>query len=402
MGSAILVARHVLPEDIGVWKSVALIQPYLGLLELGVLKGLTRQYALHQGAGEADLALQRAQVAGAHAVARSALNVLFVLVALGVARWRGSSTKTLVALALLTLPAFAGPLWSYYEVLYRSGRHFWVLGSIQVAETLYLVASVVLVHYADWVGLFVRSASVLPIGLVLRYASRPIRFRFRWDTSALWRLSRVGLKVVLGAYIYNLLMVGDNTLIAAMLGQEALGHYSIATTVQAAMVALPTSLNRIACSHMVFRFGKTGQASSLKRLAFLPVLYSAVLLPIPMVALWFAAEPLISWLLPQYTPGAQAARWMIVTGYFMCLRSSATVFTTLNRMGEYTLLLAGALGLMYLLAWLGIRYSGTIESAAMAKAATMALLAVGVNLVAYGFVNKSEVDGCPEGSSSGS
>jgi hypothetical protein len=38
----------------------------------------------------------------------------------------------------------------------------------------------------------------------------------------------------------------------------------------------------------------------------------------------------------------------------------------------------------------------------MAKAATMAMLAVGVNLVAYGFVNKSEVDGCPEGSSSGS
>lgn len=393
MGCTVVVARLVLPEDIGVWKSVALLNTYMSLLELGVLKGLTRQYALHQGAGDQDLAVSRAHAAGTHAAVRSIANVLIVLVALVSARSRGSSPKTLVALALFTLPAAANPLWSYYEVLYRSGRDFWMLGWIQIAESGYLVLSLGLVLLGDWVGLFIRCAGMLPVGLALRHAWRPIPFRLSWDVRALRDLVRVGLKVVVGAHVYSLLMVGDHTLIAGMLGPEALGRYSVATAAQAAMAVWPTSCNRVLYSHMAFRFGKTRQASSLGRLAFLPVLYNAVLLLVPTLVLCCAVGPVISFLLPRYADGIPAARWMIVAGYFACLRSSAAVFTTLNRMREYTVLLAGALGLMYVLGWLGIRYLGTIESVAMAKAVTLALLAGGVNLAAYRSLQRSAING---------
>jgi O-antigen/teichoic acid export membrane protein len=383
--SSLLVAKLVLPEDMGVWQGVALILSYTGFMELGVMKGLNRQYALNRGAGKDSLALEMAQTAGGYTCIWAIANTFVVLAILLFTYLHGSNDKTIVALALLSLPALAQPFNSYYEVIYRSGNDFWHLAQIQFIESAYALASVFLVYALGWAGLFVRYASLVPFGVLLRYLWRPISWHPHFDVNLLISLGKIGIKVIMGGYLYGLLLAADSTLVLARFGQKALGQYSLTSMVQTAITVLPTSLTVIVYSRMAFRFGQTGTVSSLKKLTFLPVICNAVILIIPAVILCILIRPAVEWLLPNYRQGIPAAQWMVVAGYFMCLTTSSTLFTTLNRMREYTLLIALALGLIYLTGWLAAEHWGTIESIAAANALIFAVFALGVNLLAFKF-----------------
>lgn len=386
MATSLIVIRMVLPEELGIWKSVVLIQAYISILQFGVIEGLNRQYALYRGAGKDDVARERAHLAFTFILFVSLLSGLIVLIIAGVSWSSGSNDKTLIALLLFTLQALAVPLSNYYDTLYRSGQLFSTLGWIQFGESVFLIGSLLLVYFWGWLGMFIRYAIIFPTGLLLRYYFRPHTSRIMINWKILINLSKIGLKVLFSNYLFNLIMVADITLIAAYLGQEQLGIYSIAITVGGAYVFLPTAVNNIVFSRMAYRVGQSNNAASLRRLAFLPELYIAVILLIPTVILWFAMEPIITWALPKYIGGIASAKWMVIAGYIRGLNSSARVFKALNRMKEYIFILIGALVLMYILGWLGIRQAETIESVAKVKLVIIAFLTLAINIASYQMV----------------
>ena len=388
--SSLIVARMVMPEDLGTWQGVALILTYIGFLEFGVLKGLNRQYALYRGAGETQLALEHAWSGGTYTLIWTVVDGLIMLLLVGIAWARGSDYKTLWALLFLILPGLTRPFESYYEVIYRSGDDFWELGRIQIVEIAYIMGSILFVYWWGWIGLFIRFATLSPLGVGLRYLRRPISFQLRWNWDHIVELAKIGLKVVVGAYIYGLIMVADNTLVLALFGQEALGNYVVASTAETAIMVVPAALAVVIYARMAFRYGQSGRVDSLRRLAFLPVIFNAIFLLIPVVLLCWFIGPAINWLLPQYAMGIPAARWTVLAGYFLCLTTSATVFTTLNRMREYTLLICVTLGVVYLSGWLAARQWGTLESIAAARAVSLAIYAIGVNLLAFWLLAKGE------------
>ncbi len=386
MATSLIVIRMVLPEEIGVWKSVVLIQTYISILQFGVIDGFSRQYALYRGAGKDDIALERAHVVFTFILFVSLLSGLIVLIIAGVSWSSGGNNKTLIALLLFTLQAIAMPLWHYYDTLYRSGQKFSTLGWIQLGESVFLIGSLLLVYFWGGLGMFIRYATIFPAGLLLRYYFRPITIKIMINWKILINLSKIGLKVLFSNYLFSLIMVADATLIAVFLGQEQLGIYSIAITVGGAFLFFPNAVNKIIFSRMAYRVGQSNNAASLRRLAFLPEIFNAVFLIIPAVILWFTLEPLITWALPKYIGGITSAKWMVVTGYIMGMNSSAKVFQALNRMKEYIFILIGALGLMYILGWLGIRNTGTIESVAKVKMVVIVFLTLGINIASYQMV----------------
>lgn len=386
MAASLIVIRMVLPEDLGVWKSVVLIQTYISVLQFGVLDGLNRQYAFYHGAGKDDIAMERAHVVFTFILFVSLLSGLIVLIIAGVSWYSGSNNKILIALLLFTLQAIATPLWHYYDTLYRSGQMFSTLGWIQFGESVFLLASVLMVYFWGWLGMFIRYATIFPAGLLLRYYFHPIKIRVMTNWKILINLSKIGLKVLFSNYLFSLMMVADSTLIAVFLGQEQLGIYSIAITVGGAYLFFPNAVNQIIFSRMAYRIGQSNNAANLRRLAFLPELFNAVILIIPTIILWFTLEPLITWALPKYIGGITSAKWMVVTGYIMGLNSSVKVFQALNRMKEYIFILIGALGLMYVFGWLGIRNAGTIDSVAKAKLVVVVFLTLGINIASYHMV----------------
>ncbi len=105
MVTSLIVIRMVLPEELGIWKSVVLIQAYISILQFGVIEGLNRQYALYRGAGKDDIARERAHLAFTFILFVSLLSGLILLIIAGVSWSSGSNDKTLIALLLFTLQA---------------------------------------------------------------------------------------------------------------------------------------------------------------------------------------------------------------------------------------------------------------------------------------------------------
>ena len=122
----------------------------------------------------------------------------------------------------------------------------------------------------------------------------------------------------------------------------------------------------------------------------MPVIFNGVFLIIPVLLLCLLFGPVIECLLPTYVTGIPAALGTVLSGYYLCLTTSSTVFTTLNRMRQYTLIICGALGVVYLVGWLAARQWGTLESIAAARAVSLAFYAIGVNLLAFWLLAKGE------------
>lgn len=390
MVTSLIVARMILPENIGIWKSIVLIQSYINILQLGVLEGLNRQYPLYKGAGKDQSAIERAHVAYTYMIYVSILSGIIVLILATIFLVRGSGTKTLVAILLFTLQAISTPLWKYDDILYRTERDFSSLGWIQFAESIYLIISLIFVYFGDWLGMMIRFSLIFPVGLLLREIYRPIPVDTKFNKQYFIEMVKIGWKVMLSVYLYGILMVADTTIIAMVLGQKQLGYYTVAVTIRGAIVVFPNAINKILYPRMAFRYGKTKTPAELKKIAFLPVFYNALILLVPTIFLWFTLDPLVTVILPQYTNGISAAKWMVIASYFMGLRSSVLIFRTLNRIETEIVLILASIVLMYLLGLWSANTFGSITSVSIANMAVMGLLTIGLNIYAYQMVNGTE------------
>ncbi len=383
MITALIVAHFVLPEYLGTWHSISILETYLLIFSLGIPSALAREYALHRGKSADDEALRTAWVGLSSSLIWATISLLVVAALLLYSWLTQADQKTIAALALFTLPVFLDPIVMCLNDLYRGGEEFMQLGKIQLCETIYLVISIAIVAAFGWVGLFVRYASIAAMSIVLRYIWRPVPWRLIWDWDIFKRLTHLGLKMLYETYTWGLVFVADRTLIVAVLGKTEVGYYALALSAQTAIVTMPISLRQVIFARMSFRYGQTSQADSLWRITFLPVLFNAIFLVIPVGVLLILVGPFIRTFLPQYVPGIRAAQLMMVSGYFLCLQTSRSVFPTLNRMLHYNILTSAMLILMWTLGYLMITTFRSIESIAVAMVIVMAVYALSVNLLAY-------------------
>jgi len=383
MITALFVARLVLPQHLGTWQSISILESYFLVFSLGIPAALAREYAHSRGKRDDSEAEKTAWVGLTYCVIWASVSLAIVLGILVYSLLHSASRVTLVATVLFIFPVFIDPVITGLNDLYRGGEEFMQLGKIQLLETVYLVASVAIVAVGGWVGLFVRYASVSVMGLVLRYLWRPIPWRLAWDWEIFKRLARLGFKMLYETYIWGLVFVADRTLIVAILGKTEVGYYALALSAQTAIVIMPISLRQVITARMSFRYGQTSQANSLWRITYLPVLFNAVFLLIPVAVLYVLAGPFIRAFLPQYVPGIRATQLMLISGYFLCLQTSRSLFPALNRMLHYNILTTAMLILMWALGYVLITTYRTIDSVAFAMVVVMATYALGVNVLAY-------------------
>lgn len=383
MISALIVAGIVLPEYLGTWHSVSVLAPYLLIFSLGIPMSLAREYAFYRGKGDDVQALRTGWVGITYGVVWATLNLVIVAGLLLYSYATQVDHETLIALAFFALPVFFDPINQCLNDLYRGGEEFMQLGKIQLLETVYLFASIVIVALGGWLGLFIRYASVSCVGIVLRYLWRPIPWRLSWDWTIFRRLARLGLKMLYENYVWGLVFVVDRTLIVTFLGKTEVGYYALALSAQTAIVIIPTALRQVIYARMSFRYGQTAQASSLWRMTYLPVVFNAIILLVPLGVLFVLVGPFIRAFLPQYEPGIRATQLMLVSGYLLCLQTSRSVFPTLNRMFEYNVLVSIMLVMMWALGYVLITEFKTIDSAAAAVVIVMFLHAFSTNILAY-------------------
>jgi O-antigen/teichoic acid export membrane protein len=127
------------------------------------------------------------------------------------------------------------------------------------------------------------------------------RPRFDWARGA--SLIRIGFPIMLVGFVHSLFATVDRWVVAAYLGPEPLGHYSLAIMALSAVALVPQVISQQFYPRMAFAWSADRDAQRLRRLAGNQRLLSFAFVVPLVVLLVVAAPPLVRWLLPAYVAG---------------------------------------------------------------------------------------------------
>jgi O-antigen/teichoic acid export membrane protein len=134
-------------------------------------------------------------------------------------------------------------------------------------------------------------------------------------------------------------------LIITFAGSEALGYYSLGSLGIAALGYIPIAVNQVMFPKFASRFGETRDPLTLAGYLRIPTLLTAHTMAF-ILSVAILCLPLVTILLPEYSPGISSASLLLAGFYFVALTgSSANMMLTIGRTHQYLFFLGGAIGL---------------------------------------------------------
>jgi len=202
---------------------------------------------------------------------------------------------------------------------------------------------------------------VLSIGKIPAIRFCPIRKEI--SGLILSGLSLIGLEVVVSSF-----RTVDRFFISHMLGFHEMGFYSLALTASTGMHLFPYALGIVTFPHYQQEYTKRWNAKDVKPLVSKPMLVLIYTLPFLISFGWILLPQFLSAWLPTFIPGLEAARFLILGSYFLCLTQPLTAFLVTVHRELYLFLGAGLIiGTLALAEFLLIKNGAGIAAIAIAS-----------------------------------
>lgn len=359
--SGLLVARLILPEEMGLFITASIALTFIPFVLLGTNNGLNRQLPFLIGQGKLEEVDALRNTAFSWGICVSFLILILIF---GVGFYYQMLGKRELALAFysISLSGSFYPLTTIIEVTFRTAGDFIRLSKIKLAGSLFAILTVPIVFYLGYNGLLIRSVLIAFFGLSVLYIFRTNPFIFQFNKQQFIVLLRVGLPIFFWAYIYSVFVGLDKVFIASYFTEREMGLFTPAIQITAGISILPNSIFQVIYPRLCQRYGETGTIKSLMKLVMVPLKYLAVgLIPVFALAI-FLVGPFIKLVLPNYIDGIGTAQWAIVAVYFRCLGGGQDVLTVISKLKFYGLITLLSAGVFYLVFRLLVLYGWGLES----------------------------------------
>lgn len=312
--TSILIARWVLPYDMGVWNTALLITLYTPTLQLGVFNGLNRELPYLIGAGDRDGAVRLAEAADAWCWVLVWISVAIGLLA---ALWlwlTGQTEKCFTSIAVAVVIVCSWPT-LYLTTTYRTRNEFGRLAKNTVIVSLSGAVLVCFVWRMHYHGLILRAALLAALGVLALYYRRPLPLKPRWGLKELTQLAKIGIPIWLVGQLSAFFTSLDRLMLVK--STQVLGYFTIAIQVAAFVRQVPTAFGMVLYPQMAQQYGQNRSAMDVWRLSRKGAFAAAFLGLIIGVVGWFMLPPFVRLVLPKYLPGVRAAQWSGFLGFAM-------------------------------------------------------------------------------------
>lgn len=334
MVSSILVIRWVIPYDMGVWNTAALVTLYTPILQLGVFNGLNRELPYLIGSGKRDLASRMVKAAYAWSWLLIGVSVLCGGL---VAAWfwaHGETVRCSTSIAVAVLIICSWPT-LYLTVTYRTNSEFGRLATNTVVVAFIGVALVLLVWWFHFNGLLVRAALLSILGVAALYYHRPWPVRPQWGTNQLVQLAKVGIPIFLAGQFGAFFMSLDRLMLVR--STQVLGYFTIAIQVSTFVRMIPVAFGTVLYPRMAHRYGETHCAMEIWRIARKGALAAAAFGLVAGICGWLLLPTFVRLLLPKYVPGIRAAQWSCFLGFAMGFYMFDHIYNVIKRQDLYAI-----------------------------------------------------------------
>ncbi|HKK69678.1 MAG TPA: lipopolysaccharide biosynthesis protein [Candidatus Krumholzibacteria bacterium] len=369
-----LFARILGPEDYGVWLGLLLLFQYGQYSYLGATTSVLRQIPLQRG--RRDEARARRLTAAAHGLVLTT-NVGWVLLGAALAFtvygdvWFG-------ALALVGLTVLEIWLQQGQAELKGSQRFHAAAGVIATRG----VVNLILLPLVVWLGLegaYLRWFVLATLLLVLTWRFDPVPLRWRFDRADFAALIRDGGPILMVGVVFAFQVHCDRTLLLLMADDVAMGHYGIAAILMTVMMAVPAAVGQTSYPGMVEEFGRTGRTDGLWRATLRRTARVGGVAVFAAGCAWVLLPPFVRWVLPDFAPGTDAARFVLPGTVFLASSVPVSYFVqTIGRQGLHVAVnlvaLTGQAGLGVIALQRGTGIEGLAVAMSIGFAVYLALL----------------------------
>ncbi len=392
--SGLLVARMILPEEMGLFNTASIAMTFIPFVLLGTNNGLNRQLPFLIGQGKSNEASALRNTAFSWSLYVSVV-ILIIIGCVGI--YYQTIGKRELALAFYSV-AISGsffPLTSIIEVTFRTAGDFIRLSKIKLAGSLFAILTIPIVYYLGYYGLLIRSVLITAFSLFVLYIYKTNMLQIQFHKQQFFVLLKVGIPIFFWAYIYSVFVGLDKVFIANYFSEREMGLFTPAIQITAGLSVLPNSIFQVIYPRLCQRYGETATIQSMMKLVIVPIKYLAVgLIPIFALAIYLV-DPFIKIVLPNYVEGIATAQWAIVAVYFRCLGGGQDVLTVISKLNYYGLITFLSAGVFYFVfRWMVLRGWG-LEAVTASFAVSMLFFnALVMALLQYFvYIEKKEMSG---------
>lgn len=331
----ILIGRVVAPATLGLFNGIGLVLSYLPLLQLGVLNGLNRELPYFVGKGDSRRVERLAAAAQAWAIACG--GAAFLALA-GIAVWQlaiGEAWKAAGWATNAVLAVFLFYATFYLQMTFRTAHHFARLAIVNVIDAALALLLLVLVAYASFYGLCIRSLVVGLASAALLYYWRPVRVGPRWNLRELKHLLVIGAPIFGVGQLYSYWGVANSTLVLKFTGTSGMGLYAMVLLATTALDVVPSAFSQVLYPRMAEEYGRTGDTRRLLRMVYKPTLFLVVGFVAVVAIAWWLVGPVMRFVVPAYAEAISAVQWALPLALVSALSPVTNVFNVVRRQDLY-------------------------------------------------------------------
>jgi len=364
------------PAAMGVWSILQVILGYCGYASFGTTKAMARDYPYLRGKGQHEKAEQLKDMTLTFSIVMSVIPAILIVAYL-IVKWHHLNPSFRIGLIFISAFLFLQRFYDLLVTLLRSDKKFDVLSQLIVVNALGgLAVTFLFVYKWNIYGLLAGTLFVTLGCFFFIQKIHPYSFRRYWDTAELWKELRLGLPLVLIAFLAQFLKSLDKLIIAKKLGFADVGLYSIAMMIHTYLLSLPMQFAHVTYPTMQHEYGKKESAHAVQGYLMKPVYIFAVLIPFLSGVAIFLAPPVIDLFLPKFVPGIPAMKIYIVCTYFLILvQFSSSFLVTLDKYWINVPILLFSIGLNLVLNLTLLHYGWGLEGVALGTL---------VSFIAYG------------------
>lgn len=351
------VAALLQPEIYGVWSVLKSLQDSTAFSSLGASHALLREVALNKGERER------------HSLQSTSLNLaLLVTIAISVVLLALSFTPLFenlgsdlrISLLIMVLAAIT------YHIPRQLTAHtqfYFLARYLLIYALLNAVFSLVAVYFWGLTEMLWGLVLTHILAIVYVMQHRHLSFSMHFDQTLARRLVASGLPVMVGAALFFFLRAADQFMVYAMIGAAASGYYAISNFVAMTVTQIPVALASTLFPRMMERHTEGASRQEIEHLFFEPLKILCVGIPILLGATYFALEPMLVYLLPNYLPALDVIRIALLGIFFQSIWSLAhSLLLTFEKQRQQMVIALGLLIANIAAVYITIKLGGTVET----------------------------------------
>lgn len=332
MINSIVLRRFMGPMSMGVWSLLQVILEYCGYASFGTTKALARDYPFLRGKGDHKAAERLKDIVLSFTMLVSILPALAIGIYLYL-HWKKLQRPLQIGFFFLLVFLFVQRFYDFVITLLRSDKKFQLLSQVTLLNAIGgLLVSLTLVWVWNIYGLYLGTTLILLLNLAFITAVNPYKFQFAWSPQILRQELKLGIPLVITAFLLSCLRSLDKLIIAKKLGFYELGLYSIVMMAQSYVLSAPMMFSHVWYPNLQEAYGQRGSAEGIRNYLLTPSLIISIVVPFLSALAIFLIPLLVSLLLPKFIGGIPAMQVYLLSPFFIILAQFSTSFlVTLDR-----------------------------------------------------------------------